>query len=253
MPLPGLKRIGLLALLAALAVTGTATGALVKVNDIVLHADGRFQPQTLPRKQYAPIEFEGFVDVAAKGGGKPSPLQQALIDFDRDGRLSVAGLPTCAPEAIASATTAQARRVCKGAIVGTGQVEAMISLEQATVQGVSELTIFNGPRLGGLPTAVLHARLTIPTTETYAIVVPIEKQPGEFRYRARLDVPPIAGGRGSLTRIEVEIGRRYRAGGQNRSYVAARCSDNILRTHGRFTFADGTVVDGAVEKFCRFK
>lgn len=253
MPLPGLRRIGLFALVAVTAFAGSANGALVAVEDIVLRADGGFQPQTLPKKRYAPIEFQGYVDLSAKGGGKPAPLQQALIDFDRDGRLSVAGLPTCAPEAVAAVDTAEARRVCRGALVGTGRVEAEISLDQGDVAVSSPLTIFNGPRQEGLPTAVLHARFTVPATETYAIVVPIEQRRGGFRYRARLDLPPLAGGRGALTRIEVKIGRRYRDDGRDRSYASARCSDNILQTHGRFTFEGGTVVDGSVEKFCRSK
>ena len=253
MPLPRLRLIGLLTLVVAAAVAGTAGGALVAVENIVLRADGRFQPQALPKKRYAPIEFQGFVDLSAKGGGKPSPLRQALIDFDRDGRLSVAGLPTCAPETVAAASTEEAQRVCRGAIVGGGRVEAEISLEGGDVATSSELTIFNGPPLGGSPTAILHARFTVPAAETYAIVVPIERRRGGFRYRARLDLPPLAGGLGALTRIEVEIGRRYRAGGRARSYVSARCSDNVLHTHGRFSFEDGTIIDGSVEKFCRSK
>jgi hypothetical protein len=256
MPLSGLKRAALLALAIAAALAGSATGALVEVGDIVLRADGGFQPQTLPRNRYAPIDFQGRIDIAAKGGGRPSPLEQALIDFDRDGRLSVAGLPTCAPESIAEATPAQARRTCAGAIVGTGRIEALVPVEVGSarmVRGSSPLTIFNGPRVDGRPSAVLHARTTIPFTETFAILVPIEIVRGDFRYRARLDLPPFAGGFGALTHIEVKIGRRYRAGGRNRSYAAARCSDNILQTHGRFSFEDGTVIDGLVEKFCRSK
>ena len=69
----------------------------------------------------------------------------------------------------------------------------------------------------------------------------------------RLDIPPIAGGLGALTHIDVKIGRRYRAGGKQRSYVSARCSDNILQTHGRFSFEDGTIIDGLVEKYCHSK
>lgn len=253
MPLSALRRIGLLALIVVAAIAGTATGALVEVDDIVLRADGGFEPRTLPRDRYVPIEFEGRVDLSAKDGGRPSPLTQALIDFDRDGRISVAGLRTCAPETIATAGTSEARGTCRGALVGTGHIEAAVSLEGGDVRSRSQLSIFNGPRLGNLPTVVLHARFTVPATETYAIVVPIEKRRGGFRYRARLDLPPIAGGRGALTHIDVTIGRRYRAGGRNRSYVSARCRDNILETHGRFTFEDGTVVDGLVEKYCRSK
>jgi hypothetical protein len=225
---------------------------LVEVDNVVLRADGGFQPQTLPRREFVPIDFQGHLDIEAKEGPLPSPLRQALIDFDRDGRLSVAGLPSCAPESIAETSTEAARRICRSAIVGTGHIEVLVStLDQGT--GAYELraplTIFNGPRAGALPTAILHARLS---TVTYVIAVPIEKRPGEFRYRARLDVPPLLGG-GAISHIDAEIGRRYRSGGKQRSYVSARCSDNILRTHGRFSFEDGTIVDGSVEKFCRSK
>lgn len=253
MSLPALRRIGLLALLAIAALVGTATGALVEVDNVVLRADGGFQPQSLPRHRYAPIEFHGRMDISGREGRAVPPLKQALIDFDRDGRLSVAGLPTCAPAAIAGASTEEARATCRGAIVGTGQVRALISVPGGSVAARSDLTVFNGPRLGGLPTAILHARLTNPVTETYAVVVPIEQRRGGFRYRARIDLPPIAGGAGAITHVDVEIGRRYRAGGQKRSYVSARCSDNILETHGRFTFEDGTIIDGLVEKYCHSK
>jgi hypothetical protein len=251
--LPALRRVGLLALIVVAALAGTATGALVEVDNVILRADGGFQPQTLPRRSFAPIDFEGRVDIAAKTGGRPSPLKQALIDFDRDGRLSVAGLPTCTPESIAAASVEEARRICRAALVGRGRVEALVSLPSETIKTGSALTIFNGPRLGNLPTAVLHARFTVPATETFAILVPIEKRRGDFRYRARLDLPPLAGGLGALTHVDVKIGRRYRAGGRSRSYASARCSDNILQTHGRFSFEDGTVIDGLVEKYCHSK
>jgi hypothetical protein len=254
-PLRRVRRRAILALLAVLATAaaGSATGAVVEVDDVVLRADGGFQPQSLPRHRFAPIDFQGHVDLSGRNGHRVPTLKQALIDFDRDGRLSVAGLPSCAPESIDEAGTEEARRICRGAIVGTGHVEALISLNNGPVRARSELTIFNGPRVEGLPTAVLHARTTVPGTQTYAIVVPIEQRRGGFRYRARLEVPPIAAGFGALTHVDVEIGRRYRAGGRKRSYVSARCSDNVLQTHGRFSFEDGTVIDGLVEKYCHSK
>lgn len=243
----------LLVVLGVVLAAGSASAALVEVDDVVLRADGGFTPQTLPRHRFAPIDFQGHVEISGRNGAGPPKLQQALVDFDRDGRLSVAGLPSCAPESIDQASTEEARAICRGAIVGTGHVEALISLDSGPVQARAPLTIFNGPRLGGLPTAVLHAQTTVPGTQTYAIVVPIEQRRGGFRYRARIDVPPIAGGFGAITHLDVQIGRRYGAAGKRRSYVSARCSDNILQTHGRFTFEDGTIIDGSVEKYCRFK
>lgn len=255
MSLARLRRAGLLAALALATAAGSAVGdgAVVEVNDLVLRADGGFQPQTLPRRAYAPIDFQGHVDIEGKGGGGPPALQQALIDFDRDGRLSVAGLPSCTPGTVASAGTAEARAACRGAIVGGGRIEAMVSLPSGPVPASSALTIFNGPHVAGNPSVILHARFTVPAVETHAILVPIEPLTGRFGYRARLDLPPLAGGLGALTHVDVDIGRRYRAAGKRRSYISARCSDNVLQTHGRFAFADGTVISGQVEKYCRSK
>ena len=63
-------------------------------------------------------------------------------------------------------------------------------------------------------------------------------------------MPPIAAGRGSLVHLDVKVGKRYRYRGSERSYTSARCGDGIFRTRGRFTFADGTVIEGSVEKAC---
>jgi hypothetical protein len=251
MPRRRLTRLAvLLCACGALALAAAANGALVIVNGIVLHADGGFQPRVLPRHHFAPIDFRGYFDIAARGGGEVVPLEQAVIDFDRDGRVSAGGLPTCTADTVAGATTAEARRACAGAIVGSGRVEASIALDgRATAVG-SPLTIFNGPATEGHPSVVLHARFGAPIGQTLAIPVPVERRPGAFRYRATLDLPPIAGGRGAITHVAVEVGRRFRVAGAGRSYVSARCSDGILRTHGRFTFGDGTIIDGDVEKAC---
>jgi hypothetical protein len=239
--------------LAALVVVAGANGegALVEVNNLILRADGSFQPRQLQRSRYTPIEFQGHASIASKDGSRPSPLRQVVVNFDHDGRLSVGGLPTCPPERIAQASTEEARQLCADAIVGEGRLKAVISLSTGLVPASSPLTIFNGPPLNGRPTAVLHARTTVPGTQTFAILAPIERRGGDYRYRATLNVPVIAAGLGSLTFVEVDLGRRYRFEGKGRSYVSARCGDGILRTRGHFTFEDGTVIEGSVEKFCR--
>lgn len=237
--------------ITSLVLAGSASGALVKVGNLVLRADGGFTPRTLPRNAFAPIDFEGRADLAAVDGSIPSPLLQAAIDFDRDGRLTTAGLPVCQPSLLEEVTPQEARRRCPNAIVGTGRVEAMIAREgQAPTRASSPLTLFNGPRQEGHPTVVLHARTTVPAVQNFAITIPIEKRSGGFRYRATIDVPPIAAGRGSLVHVDVKVGKHYRFRGSERSYTSARCSDGILHTHGRFTFADGTIIDGSVEKPC---
>jgi hypothetical protein len=247
-----LKRIGALwGIFGAIFASSAGAGALLEVNDLVIRADGAFEPRLLPKRHFAAISFEGHIDISAKSGARPAALERIVLGFDRDGRLSAGGLPACPADEIANASPAEARRHCAGAIVGRGNVEASIDLSSGPVAASSPLTIFNGPAEAGRATVVLHAQTTVPATQTFAIVVPIERRPGPFRYWATLRIPPIAGGHGSLTHIDVQVGRRFRSGGHQRSYVSARCSDGVLETHGNLDFADGTVIEGAVQKFCR--
>lgn len=236
------------AFLLSCAVAGAA---LVRVGNLVLTADGGFTPRTLPRNAFAPIDFEGQANLRAVDGGIPTALQRAVVDFDRDGRLSTGGLPICDPASLAEATPQEARRRCPAAIVGTGHVGALIAREgQEPIEASSPLTLFNGPRQEGHPTVVFHARTTVPAVQSFVVTIPIERRRGEFRYRATVQVPPIAAGRGALTHLDVKVGRRYRYRGSKRSYTSARCRDGILRTHGIFNFADGMIIDGSVEKPC---
>jgi hypothetical protein len=231
-----------------------ANAATVRVGTLVLHADGGFEPRLLPKRAYAPIRFQGYGEVKTTDGSVPPPLQHVKLEFDRDGRLTTAGLPVCRPEKIEAASPQQARQRCAAAIVGTGRIAAAVPLPLGLIELRSPLTLFNGPRSGGNPTVLLHAQAPSPISETYLVVIPIERRPsGIYGYRAEFDVPPIAGGLGSLSYIGAKVGRRYRAGGRERSYVSARCSDSILQTRGLFSFADGNVIAGSVFKICRAK
>ena len=140
-------------------------------------------------------------------------------------------------------------------MVGSGTVAA--SIANPGLSGVmirSPLSLFNGPRIGGNATVIAHVRQLLPTPQTYVVVITIERlRKGPFSYRASAEVPAFAEGTGALIHLEAEINRRYKAGGVERSYVSARCSDSIFETRGRFEFADpeATVIEGSVFKGCR--
>lgn len=245
------RSLAIAALVCCCLAVAAADAATVEVGPLVLHADGGFEPRQLPRRAYAPIDFQGYFDISAKGGGVPAEIEQAIVDFDRDGRLNVRGLPTCPVERIENATPEEARSVCRNAIVGTGHVAAEIALPgRAPIPASSPLTLFNGEPQNGSPTVILHARTTVPGIQTFAIVVPIERRSGPYAYRATIDVPTIAGGFGVLTHVDATISRRYSFGGRKRSYTSARCSDGILQTRGRFSFSGGTIIEGSVMKPC---
>jgi hypothetical protein len=229
--------------------TGAANGALVQVGNIQLKANGGFRPQRLPRNHYAPIEFQGYAEIHSVTGGPPPELTEAIIEFDRDGRLDTKGLPICAAERIADLGTAAARKTCEGAIVGTGTVGATVFFDGVSAPVHAPLTLFNGPVSEGNATVNAHVHIASPVNQTFVVPVTLERVSGEYSYRASFDAPSLAGG-GVLTHVDAKIGRMFKSGGRERSYVSARCQDGILRTHGHFVFADGTIIDGAIEKAC---
>ncbi len=247
-----LLAIGALLAVGAVLLAGSAGAAVVGVGTLVLHADGGFEPHALPKRTYAPIHFQGFGEIKTTDGSMPPALRHVKLEFDHDGHLTTTGLSVCRPAQLEGATTEQARQRCGAAMVGTGRLGAVVSLAGiARLELRSPLTVFNGPKRNGDPTAILHAQAPFPVSETYVIVIPIERRQGLYGYRASFDIPPIAGGFGSLTYISAKLGRLYMSGGRQRSYISARCSDYILQTKGYFSFADGNVIYGSVFKTCR--
>jgi hypothetical protein len=244
---------GLLAICVGLLV-GSAGASMVRVGTLVLHADGSFEPKLLPKRTFAPIHFQGYGDIKTTDGSLPPALQHVKIEFDRDGRLTSTGLSVCQPASLETASTPEALNRCGDAIVGTGHLGAAVPLPLlGRIELRAPLTLFNGPHRNGDPTVILHAQAPFPVSETYVVVVPIERRKGTYGYRSEFDVPPIAGGLGALTHIDAKIGRMYRSGGNERSYVSARCSDYVLQTQGYFSFADGNVIYGSAFKACRPK
>jgi len=242
----------LLAVVGVALTAGIAHAATVRVGTLVLHADGGFEPRLLPRHRFAPIRFQGYGQIKTTDGSKPPALRHVKVEFDHDGRLTTTGLPSCPISQLQGATTAEARQRCRGAIVGSGHVGAAVDLlGLARIDLRVPMTLFNGPRIDGNPSVLGHARAPFPISETYVIVAPIERIRGSiYGYRSAFDIPPIAGGLGSLTRIDAKIGRRYRSHGSKLSYVSARCSDYVLQTEGFFEFADGTIIYGSAFKPC---
>jgi hypothetical protein len=245
--------VGLAAACAALLLllAGPAGAARVTLGEMVLRADGGFSPRQLPRKTYVPIRFQGHAEIEMKDGSAPPAVKRIRLDYDNDGLLTTAGLPVCLPDQLASTTTAEARGRCGNAQVGSGHVEATAALPfVGRIDDRAPLSFFNGPKQAGHRTVLAHAQTTALAPETYVVVIPVERRRGAYSYRSTFDLPPILGGLGALTHIDVKIGRRYRAGGKERSFVSARCSDGILQTQGYVSFDNGDVVSGSIFKPC---
>jgi hypothetical protein len=245
-------KVAVLALSIALTAAGVAVGERVQAGNLIVDVDGGFTPSKLPKKTPAPITLSASADISTADGKVPPPLQKLVLNFDRNGSVQTKGLPVCTVGQLENTTSPVARKKCKSSIVGKGSASALIAFpDQPALPASSPLTIFNGPKMGGNPSVIVHAYLTIPAPTTFVIPSPITKAKGRYRYRVTAAIPPIAGGYGSLTHFDFKIHKVWKVKGKRVSFASARCSDGRLQASGEFTFGDGSVMSGSVFRPCK--
>jgi hypothetical protein len=244
-----------LAAVLVLAVAGSALALRLQVGNIVVTTDGGFSPTTLPRHEFAPIKLHGYGRIATVDGSEPPILKEIILWFDKHGSVETRGLPVCTAGKLAATDTEQARKLCPGAIVGTGFGKAVVKFpEQAPIPASSAITIFNGPRKHGNPTVLAHAHLTVPAPSTFIVPIEIQKvHDGRFGFKTVAKIPPIANGAGTPIYGRLSIGREWQYKGRTLSYVNASCPDGRLQAKGQFKFDDGTILNGSLLKPCTGK
>ncbi|MGN6202054.1 MAG: hypothetical protein ACTHNY_06580, partial [Solirubrobacterales bacterium] len=210
-----------------LALTAAAvTQAVVQQKDgLVVHFDAEFSPHSLPRQSAAPIKVTIKGAVATTDGTHPPPLKVLEIKLNHNGRIYTRGLPSCAPSRLQSTSTSEARARCGSALVGRGKFQAEVELgTNNPVAAGGEVLAFNG-RVAGKPGLLLHFFGGAPVR--FTLVVPLRignHRDGEFGPVLRTRIPKLANGFGSITQIELSLGRRWRFAGKPRSYLSAACS-----------------------------
>ncbi len=242
--------------LVALACAGNAVATRVVAGNLVIDFGLGSAPKALPSGHDAPIKVWGHSNFSTRDGSAPPPVTAVTVEFDKFGHLETRGLAQCSKARLVATTTAQARKLCPGAIVGTGFGGAIVTFpEQAPIKAGSPVTFFNGPEIEGDPSVIVHAHLDIPAPTTYLIPVRIERiHKGVYGYRIEAEVPPIAGGYGAPTDFHFKVGRDWRFQGQDLSYVYARCpSSRILRARIEAQFGDVAVLHGTFTDPCRIR
>jgi hypothetical protein len=223
------------------------------VGNIVVDGDGGFSPTTLPKHGYAPIKLFGHGRISTADGSRPPILKQLTLWFDKHGAVETRGLPVCPKRKLVATTTAQARRNCSGAIVGTGFGEAVVDFpEQAPIAANSPLTLFNAPPVHGNPAVYAHAYTTVGGPSTYIVSVEIQKvHDGRYGFKTVANIPKIVNGYGTPISGRLKIGKTWRYKGKTLSYVNAGCPDGHLQGKVRAIFKDGTLLQGTVVKPCQ--
>jgi hypothetical protein len=245
--------VGLLGCLAMLLLVNAADGSKVVAGNLVVDFDLSSAPDKLPRHEDAPIVFWGSGEFATKDGATPPPLEGMTFEVDKFGHLDTRGLPDCTQAKLRATTVPQARELCPGAIVGTGTGRGIVEFpEQAPIPAQTPLTFFNGPRIEGDPSLIVHAHLTIPAPTTYLVPLRIESiHNGVYGFRVDAKFPPIAGGYGSVTSFDFRFDRHWRFKGEEMSYIYARCPIGHLQAIIEARFKDGSALKGHFVEPCQ--
>jgi hypothetical protein len=234
---------------------GSALALRLQIANIVIVTDGGFTPTTLPKHEYAPIKLKGYARISTTDDALPPILKQIVLWFDKHGEVETRGLPICTPGKLAATTTEVARKLCPGAIVGTGFGEAVVNFpEQPPIPASSPITLFNGAKKHGNPTVLAHAHLTVPAPTTFVVPVEIQRvNAGRYGFKTVAEIPKIAGGAGTPVYGRLRIGREWTYKGERLSYANASCPDGRLQAKGEFVFKDGTLLNGSLLKPCTGK
>jgi hypothetical protein len=250
----------LIAIAALLCLAASASAELSRDGDLIVSFDGALAPKQLPRREPAPVAISVAGDVRTAKGAPLPQLRTIVVAINSAGRLYDRGLPTCEVDSIQSATEFEARRVCGGAIVGSGHVTVEAHLPSQRPFAVKAgLLAFNGSSRDGhkLILAQVYARNP---PGAFVLTFAVRDRGGLFGTTLSTSLPPSARSWAYLTHFDMTLKRRYRYGGKSHSYVSAACAAPAGFPGAVFPFAratygfdDGRLLKTTVVRSCRVR
>lgn len=249
------------ALLLALGAAAITRADVVQEEDVIVAFDGGISPRALPRTGVAPVAVT--IDSSfksAKGTDPPPQLRTISIGINRRGRIFDRGLPTCRVRKIQPSTIRAAKRICGGAIVGSGHVEVRIHLNnQPPFTFTGPMLVFHAKRSGG-DRRLLAQVYGIKPPSAFVLNFKIVKVPGELGTLIKTSLPQSATEWAYVTRFDMKLKRTYTYKGREHSFISAGCPapDGFTIGFYRFAKADfgfeaGTHVTAELNRECAVK
>jgi hypothetical protein len=249
------RRVALIAVAATAAVLTCAAVAFAvttQIGALKVSATAEFQPRAFPEHGTLPAHFGSIVRIGTIDGSQPPALKTLVFEFDKHGKLNFQGVPTCTVAKLEGTTPGQARKVCAGALLGTGTGKARVLIAgKPAFTLTSPISLFNGPAEGGMPTLIGHAYETVPSPEALITQFKVERiHHGRYGYRTEIKLPEIAGGDGAATLAEAKFGRTFTHGGKKVGYAEAECAGGRLQVYGKLEFVDGSHLQSLLTSPC---
>jgi hypothetical protein len=217
--------------------------------NIVIELDGSVSPSKLSKTKPQPITLDLSGKAGTTDGTHVPPLKELFVEFDKNGHLNTKGMPSCSVGKLQSTLTAQAKAACGPALIGQGRATAEIAFpEQAPFSAGGPILIFNGSQ-GNKQMLVFHVYAKVPAPTTFVFSAQIGKGKGPYGTSAKVKVPSITSGQGSVTSFKVKIFKTFNYKGKKQSVLTATCKTGTLKARGDFLF-QGKKLEGKVTRPC---
>lgn len=213
------------ALLAALGAASAAQAEKEIDGNLIVSFDGGIKPRALPRTGTAPVSVTVDSGFAATDGSDPPPqLRQIAIGINRGGKIFDRGLPTCQVRRIQPSTIAAAKRICGGAIVGSGHVRVRVRLEnQVPFTFAGPMLVFHAKRSGGKRRLLAQVYGQKPPS-AFVLTFKIVNRGGTFGTVIKTTLPQAARKWAYVTHFDMKLRRTYAYRGKRRSFISAGCA-----------------------------
>jgi hypothetical protein len=226
------------------AATAFAKPEVVRVGTLFLRDNGGISPTKLPRHELAPIAANLNAKIGTTDGSHPPAIRSVNLDFDKTIQVNARGLPSCEERQLVARSTAAAKNACSDAIIGSGEGEVEVAFpEQRPFSATGPIVLFNGGVHGGTTLILIHTYVAVPAPTAVIATAKLTKiQRGRYGTHVIAQIPPIAGGFGSVTKFKITIKRSFTYKGKKQSYLTASCPTGHYYTEGEVGFAGGTTL-----------
>jgi len=243
---------------SALALAGLARAEVKREGNLQGSFNGAISPARLPRTELAPVTVAMGGKITTTDRSIPPKLERIVLDINRHGVIDNKGLATCSLVKLTSTTSAQAKKVCAGALVGHGNVTSRVYLPgQGAFASSGNLLAFNG-KLHGRPAVLAQISSGAPLPLTYVIAFEVKKAKGTFATQLVAALPPIASEYGYISAFSISLSRIYESHGAQRSFTSASCpapagfpGASFPFAKASYEFADGRVLAATLVRDCK--
>jgi DNA-binding beta-propeller fold protein YncE len=252
---------------ATASATASSAGPVAGASEIAQKGNlrvtvrGKLSPQRLPRRGVSPIAVSVGGKITTTDGEPPPQLRRLRIELNRNGRLDTRGLPVCRAKQIHPASSAQALRACRSALVGQGHFSVDVVLSgQDPYPTKGRLLVFNATHKGR-PALIGQIYSARPFTTSFLVPFTIGKtKRGRYGTVLTAALPKALGSWGHVTGIDLTLSRRYSFRGRRHSFIRAGCPApkgfpgalfSLARTS--FGFAGGRTLTSTLTRSCKVR